>query len=134
MIIHKVIFAGLVASFSLAHANPVALKSAETNPIESVANIVKPIGKELTGLTSLPEKPAAIHTTNDMVVASSDGVARAPTVTSGGMVRNINIEVDAPIAQSGASAAPAPIKENDINMFLLLALLVGAILLRRRAE
>ena len=130
MIIHKVIFAGLLASFSLAQANPVALKRAEPNPIESVANIVTPIGKELVGLTSLPEKQAVKQVTNDMVVSTANAIA-APVVTSAGMARSVHIEVDAPAA---APAPAKPIKENDINMFLLAALMVGAIMLRRRAE
>ncbi len=128
MTIKKVIFAGLLASATLAHANPAVLKNTETNAIESVANMVKPIGKEIAGLTAMPPPSVAVTAVRDSAAAP------AAALTNVGMVRNVNIEVDAPIVAASASVPAAPIQENDINMFLLLALLVGAILLRRRAE
>ncbi len=134
MNIHKVIFAGLLTSFSLAQANPVSLKSAEPTPMESVASIVEPIGKELVTLTSLPARPAMIKPANEMMAAGSDSAARKPVVTSAGMARNVQIEVDAPVATNSVAAPSKPMQENDINMFLLAGLMIGAIMLRRRAE
>ncbi len=134
MNIHKVIFAGLLTSFSLAQANPSTLKSAEPTPIDSVASIVEPIGKELVTLTSLPARPAIITPANDMMAGSPDSAARKPVVASAGMARNVQLEVDAPVANASTAAQTKPIQENDINMFLLAGLMIGAIMLRRRAE
>lgn len=132
MNIQKVIFLGLLSSVSFAQANP-SLKATEPTPIEAVARIVEPIGKELVTLTSLPARSGSIKPASEMIATSSDSAARKPVVTNAGMARNVQIEVDAPVA-TAIQVQNRPIQENDINMLLLAGLMVGAIMLRRRAE